>query len=96
MIRRACDKDIDRVNALLQQVLTVHAEGRPDIFKAGTTKYTDGELKEIFRNDETPVFVYTDENDVTVGYCFCIFEEIRNSNNMYDMKSIYIDDLCVD
>ncbi len=33
MIRRAKEKDLPRVNTLLKQVLTVHADGRPDIFK---------------------------------------------------------------
>ncbi|MCQ2546116.1 MAG: GNAT family N-acetyltransferase [Clostridia bacterium] len=96
MIRRAEKKDLARVNALLEQVLTVHAEGRPDIFIPGTKKYTDEELLSIFADEQSPVFVFADEEDVTRGYAFCAFEEIRNSNNMRDMKTLYIDDICVD
>ena len=96
MIRRAQPKDLPRVNALLHQVLTVHAEGRPDIFIPGTKKYTDEELLAIFHDDSRPVFVSTDENDVTVGYAFCILEETRGANNLRDMKTLYIDDICVD
>ena len=96
MIRRATEKDLDRVNALLKQVLTVHAEGRPDIFIPGTKKYTDAELCELFRDDSRPIFVFTDERDEALGYAFCVIEEIRGENNLRDRKMLYIDDLCVD
>lgn len=96
MIRRAMECDIAGVNSLLQQVLTVHANGRPDIFIPGTTKYTGEELLAIFENDDTPVFVSTDDEGNVIGHAFGIFEEIRDCNNMHDMKSLYIDDICVD
>lgn len=94
-IRRAEEIDIPRVKDLLLQVLNVHYEGRKDIFKKGTTKYTDAELIDIFKDDSRPVFVAVNDNMVA-GYAFCIFEEITSSNNMHDMKTLYIDDLCVD
>ena len=50
-IRRAEEIDIPRVKDLLLQVLNVHYEGRKDIFKKGTTKYTDAELIDIFKDD---------------------------------------------
>lgn len=96
MIRRATEKDLERVNDLLSQVLTVHADGRPDIFIPGTKKYTDAELLELFRDDSRPIFVWTDGNDVTQGYAFCVLEEIRGANNLRDRKMLYIDDLCVE
>ena len=43
-IRKAEEKDIPRLLALLGQVLQIHAEIRPDIFIPGTTKYTVCEL----------------------------------------------------
>lgn len=39
-IRRAQEKDIPRLIELLEQVLQIHADIRPDIFIPGTTKYT--------------------------------------------------------
>ena len=45
-IRKAEAKDIPRLLALLEQVLQIHAEIRPDIFIPGTTKYTTCELAE--------------------------------------------------
>ena len=96
MIRRAEDKDLARVDELLSQVLEVHAKGRPDIFKAGTRKYRDEELLALFKDDSRPVYVYTDKDDVVLGYAFCAYEYVVSSNNLQDMKTLYIDDICVD
>lgn len=95
VIRKVENKDLEGVNKLLHQVLEVHAEGRPDIFKSGTKKYTDEELLEIFQNPKAPIFVAIDNGEL-VGYCFCIYQETKESENMQAMKTLYIDDLCVD
>lgn len=94
-IRRACEKDLAGVRSLLSQVLMVHAEGRPDLFRAGTRKYTDEELLSIFSDDSHPVFVAVDGGRV-LGHAFCEVQDFRGSNNMQPYLSIYIDDICVD
>ena len=96
MIRRAQGTDVQQVANLLDQVLAVHAEGRPDIFIPGTRKYTDDELKALFADDSRPVFVWVDDEGIVRGHAFCIFEETKGSNNMHDMLTLYIDDICVD
>lgn len=96
LIRRANENDLKRINELLCQVLTVHAEGRPDIFISGRKKYTDDELLQILRCDETPIFVAVDETENVVGYAFCIFKETKDNNILRDRRELYIDDLCVD
>ena len=73
-VRKAEEKDIDRILSLLKQVLEIHAAIRPDIFVSGTTKYTKEELKMIFTNEETPVFVAADRNDTVLGYVFCMLQ----------------------
>ncbi len=95
MIRRAVEKDIPYIDKLLFQVHKVHHDVRPDLFKDGTKKYTDEELIKIIHNDLTPVFVY-EENDIVLGYAFCIHQQHINDNNLTDVKVLYIDDLCVD
>lgn len=94
MIRRAENRDIPGIMDLLLQVLTVHHNIRPDYFKPNCRKYTEPELQAIIADDTRPIFVY-DDNGVK-GYCFCILQETRNSNALHDMKTLYIDDLCVD
>lgn len=94
-IRRATVKDTDAINALLRQVLEVHHKGRPDIFKSDTKKYTDEELEKIISDDSKPIFVALD-GDIVKGYAFCVFQQYINNNILTDIKTLYIDDLCVD
>ncbi len=95
-IRRAEEQDMEGINRLLFQVLMVHHNGRPDIFKAGCKKYTDDELQAIIYDDKTPIFVAVDEENRVVGYAFCIFQQHIGNNILTDIKTLYIDDLCVD
>lgn len=96
IIRNAEKRDISGLMNLLRQVLTVHAVDRPDIFKAGTTKYTDEELFYIIANPLTPVFVAVDDEDNVLAHCFCKFITHSGENSLTDIKTLYIDDLCVD
>lgn len=96
MIRRAEAKDLESINKLLQQVLLVHHEGRPDIFKEKGKKYTDEELLKLFSDDNNPVFVYEDESGAVIGHCFCQTQDSPESPNTYAHKSMFIDDLCID
>lgn len=95
-IRKAEQKDLEGIKSLLLQVLTVHHNGRPDIFKGGCRKYTDEQILEIIGNEKTPVLIAADENDNVMGYAFCIFQQHIGSNIMTDIRTLYIDDLCVD
>lgn len=95
-IRRVTNQDLNGLNKLLHQVLMVHHYGRPDLFKPNAKKYTDEELKEIIADDSKPIFVAVNEQEEVLGYAFCIFQQHLNSNILTDVKTLYIDDLCVD
>lgn len=95
-IRKASTKDIPRIKELLQQVLEIHANIRPDIFIPGTAKYTEKELENILSDENRPIYVTTSEEDTCIGYAFCILKNQPFSNNMVPFKSLFIDDLCVD
>ena len=94
-IRRASAADIKGIDRLLRQVLEVHHAGRPDLFKGGVKKYTDSELEEILADDKRPVFAAFDDGEI-LGYAFCVVTEHMNDNILTDIKTLYIDDLCVD
>lgn len=96
MIRKAQIKDIPEILELLVQVDMVHHNGRPDIFKGPATKYNEEQLKSVLACENTPVFVYTDENDIVLGHVFCVSKQIKNNDLLTDIKTLYIDDLCVD
>ena len=95
-VRRGADKDIPRILELLVQVDMVHHEGRPDLFKGPATKYNAEELKEIIASEETPVFVCVNEEDEVLGHAFCIHKQIVGDSVLTDIKTLYIDDICVD
>lgn len=95
MIRKATSKDIPALQDLLHQVLNVHHEARPDLFKANASKYTNAQLEEILADSERPVFVLENEQGKIDGYAFGIFIQHLNDNILTDIKTLYIDDICV-
>ena len=95
MIRYAMEKDIEKIEYLLSQVDMVHHNGRPDIFKIGN-KYSEEELKELLNNKQRPILVSVNESDEVIGYCFGIFQQHKDNSILTNIKTLYIDDLCVD
>ena len=95
-IRRAKETDMPGINNLLRQVLMVHHNGRPDLFKANAKKYTDEQLAELIKDDTKPIFVCVDEEETVLGYAFCVWQQHINNEILTDIKTLYIDDLCVD
>ena len=94
-VRFAQEKDLPRIHTLLEQVNLVHHQGRPDLFKLGR-KYTDEQLLAIIGDRVRPILVAADETDQVLGYAFCIFQQHVDDNIMTDIRTLYIDDLCVD
>ena len=94
MIRKANTKDIKGIIALLHQVNMVHHVIRPDLFKPNTTKYNEQELETLLSDDSMPVFVY-DDGEIR-GHAFCQVNEVRDHRLLVNVKTLYIDDICVD
>ena len=94
MIRRAQIKDIPGIIELLHQVNMVHHVLRPDLFKPYTTKYNDKELEALMGDDSKPIFVFDD--GAILGHAFCMITEVKNDKLLQDIKTLYIDDICVD
>lgn len=95
-IRRAEERDIPRLGELLVQVCRVHHNGRPDLFREGGRKYTDGDLARLLEDRERPILVAVDEGERVLGYAFCVLQSYRGNWAMRDMTTLYLDDLCVD
>ena len=96
MIRQATIEDINGIISLLYQVHAVHAKGRPDIFKSGGIKYTEENIEELLKNENTPIFVLTNEENDVLGYSFCEIKLTEEDTSVRRRKTLYIDDLCVD
>lgn len=94
-IRLAQVGEIPGVIDLLQQVGEVHHKIRPDLFRTGAQKYSEGDLEELLKDSDRPIFAAVEDGKL-LGYCFCIIEEVKNNPVLMDDKTLYIDDLCVD
>ncbi len=95
LIRRAVSADLKQLSGLLYQVAAVHHEGRPDLFRAASKKYTDDQLLSLLKDESRPVFV-GEENGKLLCHLFCVVEEVKDSPCLCDRRTLYIDDLCVD
>ncbi len=94
-VRRANSGDIQGLMALLYQVDAVHHAIRPDLFKPDITKYNAEELAVIIKDDSKPIFVYDSDGRIC-GHAFCQVSEVRDHRLLQDIKTLYIDDICVD
>lgn len=94
MIRKAERRDIAGLIELLYQADAVHNAIRPDLFKANTPKYSETELENIIQNENSPIFVYDDGK--VAGHAFCQIKEVKDHRLLQDIKTLYVDDICVD
>ena len=94
MIRRAEKRDIPGIIELLHQVDMVHHMIRPELFKPNTTKYDEHELEDLLGDDTKPIFVF--EDGTILGHAFCMITEVKDDKLLQDIKTLYIDDICVD
>lgn len=99
IIRRATTQDVPELERLLGQVLDVHHAGRPDLFKPHARKYTTAQLQQLLADPSRPIFVAVADqasHDDIMGYAFCEHQQHIDDNILTDIKTLYIDDLCVD
>lgn len=94
-IRRAGHEDVPALARLLYQVHRVHSELRPDLFEAGSRKYTDGQLHALLDDADRPVFVY-EQAGLVLGYAFCVHRRVPGGDGLMPVHTLYLDDLCVD
>ena len=94
MIRKANELDIDSILLLLKDVLEIHRQIRPDLFKKGTSKFDARELSYLLKNEDTPIFVYED-NEKVVGHLFLKIITREETRSSYSYKELFINDLVV-
>ena len=95
-IRLAQPNDIPALLCLLEQILSVHHQVRPDIFKGSGGKYSKEELKQLMAQKQTPIFVYENEDGQVLGHLFVTIKEVSDNPVLHPIKTLFIEDLCVD
>lgn len=94
-IRFAKPSDAPAILNLLRQVGKVHADGRPDIFRAGAQKYSASQILAMLDDPTQPIFIAA-EGDSVLGYGICQIHAYEKDPVMTDRTELYLDDLCVD
>jgi len=93
IIREANLIDFDSIEKLEKQVFKIHIDARPDLFEkiCFTKEYFEDSLK----NGNTKIFVF-EENENILGHC--MIEECESVDDpiYYDVKTLFINSMCVD
>ena len=91
-IRRARQDDCPKILELLEYICALHSGIRPDLFKAGKSKYDGESLKKLLTDESRLIFVAADENDRVLGYIFCIIIDHSADSARCPNTELYIDD----
>ena len=95
-IRLAQPTDVPALLGLLKQILTVHHQARPDIFKEEGGKYSGQDLEKLMMQEQTPFFVYENADGQILGHLFVTIKEVSDNPVLQPIKTLFIEDLCVD
>ena len=94
-IRRAKFKDIPQLDKLLVCVFLLTDCKKVGADIAVYLVNLKKELERIIVDEQKPIFV-AEHNGKVKGYAFCIFKQDLESKSVKNIKTLYIDDLCVD
>ena len=93
-IRPAHQSDSPEIGKLLAQIVQVHYDVRPDIFRQSYRNESDYMVNP--QNMDAPVFVAVNEQNRVVGCLWCIIERMRDNSMKVNRDWLVIDDICVD
>ncbi|WP_419503215.1 GNAT family N-acetyltransferase [Candidatus Allofournierella excrementavium] len=92
MIRSATQNDYAPAEAIMEQVQDLHADWRPDVYRAGATVLTPDYFDELVRAGQ--VLVYEEKGSVAG---VVIFRERQAGGPVkMERKTLYIDSIAVD
>ena len=95
VIRFAKEDELEKINVLRKQVNDLHVEGKPDVFKPGSSEELQNYVYYIFKDPEQKIVV-ADKDGELCG--FAILHHIYKPENPF-MKVrdfLDIDEFCVD
>ena len=91
MIRLAKFEDIPRLQELLEQILIVHHQARPDVFKSKGSKFTDAELEAVINDLKNLCLCNEDDEGRILGHLFLMIkEETENDGPQKAVKTLLL------
>ncbi len=93
-IRKATPADTDDILRMLLEISKVHNAGRPDLFRVATKYDRAGVLALL--DDPAHLVLVADDGTRAVGYAICVLQLHEGDRVLQPVKTLYLDDLCVD
>lgn len=94
-VRPATVQDIPELHRMLLCIAELHAQARPDIFRAAASKYSRQDIGKLLCDPTCRIFV-ADSGSRVFGYVFCLLQQVQGHPLLQDKKELYVDDLFVD
>ena len=95
IIGKAKKEQAAEIVALLKYICNIHKKGRPDIFISDQPKYDEDGVKRLIDDENTFVLTAVEDGKV-IGYMIAILNKGENHPHIRRIKTLYIDDICVD
>lgn len=95
MIRRAVEADLPAINRLLVQVHRIHSEARPDLFRSDRPGFSPDAFAKMLA-DASRLILVAEKFGQVLGYLFCVSKPNPDRSLFYNIKTLSIEDLCVD
>ena len=92
LIRKANNRDYEQIEQIMQQVHTLHADWRPDIYKRCSVVLSK---EEFFRHIKNEEIVVIQKEDLIVGVMI-YFTRIISGGPLQERKVLFIDALAIE
>ncbi len=92
-VRPAQECDAKQIAELLVEILKLHADNRPDIFRNCGAKYNAEQVSEMMKDSEKRLWVSVKDSTV-LGYAICKIMKYGDPP-MRERTCLWIDDLCI-
>lgn len=95
IIEKAKKEQAQEIVKLLKYICGIHKKGRPDVFISDQPKYDEADVCRLI-DDENYRIISAEEDGRVVGYMIAELTDGSKHPHMRSVKTLYIDDLCVD
>lgn len=94
-IEKAKKEQAAEIVELLRYICGIHRKGRPDVFMSGQPKYDEEAVRRLI-DDEKHCMITAAEDGRVIGYMIAELVSGTKHPHIRDVKTLYIDDICVD
>ena len=92
-IRKLRKEDYSEIDLCMQELHTLHVEGRPDLYAPLEHPYSESDFLNIVEDGKHIAIAMVDENDYIMGFGIAA---LKDKSGMIDnLKTAYIDDMYV-